>query len=161
ASRRAARRQRREGAERTGARRPGRNAPPDLGLCQMRLLILLWAATASADEAVVIKLATVAPTGSPWARELTNFAHHVESSTHDQVKFKLYFNALAGDELEQLERMQRGQIDASASGQMACQKLAPTLRVARLPGVFQDRDEAETVLSGLRPLIDKEAHDAG
>ena len=30
----------------------------------------------------LIKLATVAPAGSPWARELTNFTHQVESTTH-------------------------------------------------------------------------------
>ena len=57
--------------------------------------------------------------------------------------------------------MKKGQIDGAASGQMACERLAPTLRVSRLPGVFQDRDEAETVLSRLRPLIDQEAHTAG
>jgi TRAP-type C4-dicarboxylate transport system substrate-binding protein len=123
--------------------------------------LVFLAAAAHADEPILIKLATVAPTGSPWARELSNFAHHVESSTHQEVRFKLYFNAVAGDELEQLDRMKRGQIDGAASGQMACERLAPTLRVSRLPGVFQDRDEAETVLSGLRPFIDKEAHESG
>jgi TRAP-type C4-dicarboxylate transport system substrate-binding protein len=125
------------------------------------LLILALISTARADEPVVLRMATVAPTGSPWARELTNFARQVESSTHDQVRIKLYLDGVAGDELEQLEHMKKGRIDGSASGQMACERLAPTLRVSRLPGVFQDRDEAERVLSGLRPVIDKEAHEAG
>jgi TRAP-type C4-dicarboxylate transport system substrate-binding protein len=125
----------------------------------MRIFLLLLS-IASADE-IVVKMSTVAPEGSPWARELTNFSRQVDNATRGQVRFKMYFNAVAGDELEQLEHMKRGRIDASASGQMACERLAPTLRVSRLPGVFQDRDEAETVLSGLRPLIDKEAHEAG
>jgi TRAP-type C4-dicarboxylate transport system substrate-binding protein len=124
----------------------------------MRIFLVLLS-LAHAEEA--IKMATVAPEGSAWARELTNFAHQVESGTHGQVRVKLYFNAVAGDELEQLERMKRRQIDGAASGQMACERLAPTLRVSRLPGVFQDRDEAEAVLGGLLPIINKEAHEAG
>jgi TRAP-type C4-dicarboxylate transport system substrate-binding protein len=123
--------------------------------------LLTLCSPARADEPVVIRMSTVAPAGSPWARELTNFARQVESSTHEQVRIKLYLNAVAGDELEQLEHMKKGRMDGSASGQMACERLAPTLRVSRLPGVFQDRDEAERVLSGLRPVIDKEAHENG
>jgi TRAP-type C4-dicarboxylate transport system substrate-binding protein len=115
----------------------------------------------SRADPTVLRMATVAPDGSPWARELNNFSRQVEGATSGQLSIKWYFNAVTGDELEQLERMKRGQIDGAASGQMACERLAPTLRVSRLPGVFQDRDEAESVVRGLMPLIDKEAHETG
>jgi TRAP-type C4-dicarboxylate transport system substrate-binding protein len=129
----------------------------------MRTITLLSITLLSSARAEpqLLRMGTVAPEGSPWARELLNFSRQVESATSGEVRFKWYFNAVTGDELEQLERMKKGQIDGSGSGQMACERVAPTLRVSRLPGVFQDRDEAATVLQGLMPLIDKEAHESG
>jgi TRAP-type C4-dicarboxylate transport system substrate-binding protein len=129
----------------------------------LRALTILWlaAGAAHADERVVLRFATVAPSGSPWARELANYTRHVESATAGRVFIKWYYDAVAGDEMEQLERLRRGQLDGSGSGQMLCEHLAPSLRVARLPGVFQDRDEAEAVLARLRPVFEKEAHEAG
>ncbi len=119
------------------------------------------AVSASADEATVLRFASVAPSGSPWARELINYSRLVESGTDGHVRIKWYFNAVAGDEREELDRLRRGQLDGAGSGQLLCEQLAPSLRVSHLPGVFQNRDEASAVLGGLQPIYDKEAHDAG
>jgi TRAP-type C4-dicarboxylate transport system substrate-binding protein len=116
----------------------------------MRFFSLLLIAGLAQADPVVLRFATVAPTGSPWARELTSFARQVESASDGAVKVKFYFNAVAGDEKEELERLRHGQLDGAASGQLLCEQLAPSLRVSHLPGVFQDRDEASWVLAGLR-----------
>ena len=41
-----------------------------------------------------------------------------------------------------IERVKRGQLDGVASGGMMCQRLAPTMRVVRVVGLFQSREEA-------------------
>jgi TRAP-type transport system periplasmic protein len=130
----------------------------------MRALLLLGllASAAGADEApTVLRFSTVAPSGSAWARELANFARLVESGTNGRVRIKWYFNAVAGDETEQLARLKKGQLEGAASGQLLCDGLAPSLRVSHLPGVFQNRDEAAAVLGALQPIYEKEARDAG
>jgi TRAP-type C4-dicarboxylate transport system substrate-binding protein len=109
----------------------------------------------------VLRFGTVAPDGSPWAREVRSFGQEIESATGGQLRIKVYFNAITGDEVEMLDRLRRGQLDGAISGQMLCEGLAPSLRVSRLPGVFQGRDEAEAVLARLRPLFVKEAHQQG
>ena len=53
---------------------------------------------------------------------------------------KWYLGGIAGDELAALERVKRGQLDGEA-GAIFCQRLAPTLRVARVPGLFESREE--------------------
>jgi TRAP-type C4-dicarboxylate transport system substrate-binding protein len=127
----------------------------------LAIAALLMMGSARAEPPVVLRFATVAPEGSPWARELINMTRQLELATDGRVHIKWYFNAVAGDELEQLERLKRGQLDGSGSGQLLCEQLAPSLRISHIPGAFQDRDEASAVLAGLRPIFDREAHDAG
>jgi|GEM_PF-1579234 len=132
----------------------------------MRFLVAVtavawWTAGIAQADPVVLRMASVAPSGSPWARELSNFGRQVESSTAGEVKVRWYFNAVAGDEEEEWSRLQNGQIDGAASGQMLCEQAAPSLRISHLPGTFQDRQEAALVLGTLQSVFEKEAHTAG
>jgi TRAP-type C4-dicarboxylate transport system substrate-binding protein len=110
---------------------------------------------------VRLRIGSVAPHGSGWARELNGFARDVEAEAKGTLAIKMYLNAVAGDELEMGERVRRGQLDGVASGQMLCQALAPSMRVLRLPGVFQSRDEARDVVTRLGPTIESEARQHG
>jgi TRAP-type C4-dicarboxylate transport system substrate-binding protein len=127
------------------------------------LVALVSGVMAHADEsgAIVLRFASVAPNGSPWAREFQAFTRGVEQGTAGRVHIKWYFNGVAGDEIEELDRMRHGQLDGAASGQMACERLAPTLNIGRLPGVFQSRDEAAVVINRLVPTISTELHHSG
>jgi TRAP-type C4-dicarboxylate transport system substrate-binding protein len=109
-----------------------------------------------AAPAHVLRLATIAPDGTEWARLSRNFAREVDEETHGEVQIKWYFGGIAGDEMAMLARMKRDQLDGVASGGMACSKLAPTMRVIRIVGLFQSREEALYVLGRLKPRLDKE-----
>jgi TRAP-type C4-dicarboxylate transport system substrate-binding protein len=128
-------------------------------LCQL-LLLLLWAAPAAADP-VTLRMASVAPDGTSWAREMRAFGREVAAATHEQVQTKWYLAGIAGDELRQQERMERDQLDGVVSGGMLCQRLAPSLRAASIAGMFRDREEALYVLNRLKPTIDAEIERAG
>lgn len=113
-----------------------------------------------ADESYTLRMATVAPDGSLLARELKRLSDDVAVKTDNHVTLKWYFNAVAGDELEQADRMMRGQLDGAAMG-IYCNRIAPSMRVTRLPGVFQDRDEATDAINRLTPELLQEAHEHG
>jgi TRAP-type C4-dicarboxylate transport system substrate-binding protein len=125
------------------------------------LAIVLATATATATEPVVLRVASVAPEGTGWAREFHAFVRYVEAEAKGGLKIKLYLNGVAGDELEMGERVRRGQLDGAASGQFLCQSVAPSLRIFRLPGVFQNRDESRDVATRLQPTIEAEAAQHG
>jgi TRAP-type C4-dicarboxylate transport system substrate-binding protein len=130
----------------------------------LAVVILLLASSTSgrADEGnFVLRFATVAPSGSSWAREFGGFARNLERSTEGHVKVKWYFNGVAGGEIEMGERVRQGQLDGIASGQMLCERLAPSMRITRLPGVFQSREETAAVMNHLMPRLQWEAHQHG
>jgi TRAP-type C4-dicarboxylate transport system substrate-binding protein len=118
--------------------------------------------TATAAEPVhVLRLASAVPEGTAWAREGKAFAREVEALTHGQVHIKWYLSGIAGDEMQVGERIQRRQLDGVGSGGPLCAKLAPSMRVTRLLGLFQDRDESAYVLGRLKPELDEEFKKSG
>jgi TRAP-type C4-dicarboxylate transport system substrate-binding protein len=127
------------------------------------LLVAVLGGVAGAEEAkpTVLRFATIAPSGSPWARELLSFGRMVEEGTGGNVKVKWYFNAIAGDEDEEGQRLRRGQLEGVVSSQFLCEQTAPSMRIARMPGVFQSRDEAIEIMNQLKPIVEHEAHESG
>jgi TRAP-type C4-dicarboxylate transport system substrate-binding protein len=120
-------------------------------------LLALTFVPSLALAAPTIRIATLAPDGTAWARELRSWAKSVEHDAEGALEIKLLFGGLAGDEPEALERIHRGQVDGAISGGHICESVAPSLRVLKVPGLLHNRDEARFALRRLRPLIDKEA----
>ena len=113
-------------------------------------------AAPAAAEPTVLRIATVGPEGTAWARLLRAMARDLATQSHGEVTSKLYLGGIAGNEMEMLQRMRRGQLDAVVSGGVLCMKLSPSMRALRLLGLFQSRDEAAYVLGRLRSTIDAE-----
>src|SRR5581483_10382962 len=118
-------------------------------------LVGLLASAAQADP-TVLRMATVAPAGTGWARELNAFAREIEANTAAQVKVKWYFGAIAGDDMQMGERIRRDQLDGAASGGPLCEQLAPTMRVLRVSGLLTDYREAFYTLSRLNGTLEEE-----
>ena len=119
------------------------------------------AAPRPARAQTVIRMATPVPEGTLWAREIRSFQQRVEKATNGQVRFKIYFGSIAGDELQVGERIKREQLDGAFSGGMLCMRAAPSMRVMRVLGLFQGRAELNYVLGRLKPAIDEEFRKAG
>ena len=79
-------------------------------------LSLIWCAPLWAQH--VVRMATPAPEGTGWAREIHAISREVEAATHDGVKLKWYLGGIAGDELQMGERVRRDQLDGVGSGGM-------------------------------------------
>jgi TRAP-type C4-dicarboxylate transport system substrate-binding protein len=87
-------------------------------------------------------------------------AQELEQATHGTVKMKWYFGGIAGDETAALDRIRKGQLDGAALS-LGCMKIAPSLRVQRLVGLFQSRGEAVYIVDLMRPTVIEEAQRAG
>ena len=134
---------------------------PVLLLASVLLAGAARAAPGGADDSYTLRLATVAPEGSALARDLKVFADEVANGTAGHVRVHWLWNGVAGDELEQLERIRKGQLDGSGAGQMLCDRIMPSMTITRVPGVFQSRDEANDALNRLQQRLDQEAHAHG
>lgn len=125
-------------------------------------LMCLWPAAARADSARwTLRMATVAPEGTAWAREFAAFARRVLADSHGEVRIKWIMGGIAGNEIEVGERIKRGQLDGTASGGMLCQRESPSMRVMRVRGLFNTRAEAAHVVARLKPQMDEEFRKSG
>jgi TRAP-type C4-dicarboxylate transport system substrate-binding protein len=131
---------------------------PRLGLGSLLLVALLHGA--SANEPTRLRVATMAPDGSGWARAMHAFTAELASETAGTVQLKWYLGGIAGDELTTIERLRRGQLDGAALSQ-GCERLAPSLRVMRVPGLTRSRDEVHYLLGQLAPRIERELRKNG
>jgi TRAP-type C4-dicarboxylate transport system substrate-binding protein len=112
-------------------------------------------------EPIVLRMASVAPDGTAWARELKAFGREVQQVTSNELSIKWYLSGIAGDELAQHQRVQRDQLDGIVSGGVLCQRLAPTMRAIAVASMFRDRHEADFVVNQLRPTINAEMLSSG
>jgi TRAP-type C4-dicarboxylate transport system substrate-binding protein len=108
----------------------------------------------------VLKLATVAPDGTNYAREMKTFAREISDDTAGEVQIKWYWGGIAGDDPQMIERMKRGQLDGVGSG-IVCQLLSPSFRAMHVPGLYRSREELHHVLGQLGPELSDEFRRAG
>jgi TRAP-type C4-dicarboxylate transport system substrate-binding protein len=127
------------------------------------VLALALASSASAEPAskFTLRIATPAPEGTAWAREISAFARDVEATTNGGVRVKVVWGGIAGDDMQVAGRVERGQLDGVMSGGMLCEERAPTHRALRLIGMYRDYEESNWVAGQLRDAIEKEAREHG
>src|SRR6476659_799604 len=119
------------------------------------LITLTFASSLAHAEPPTLRLATIAPEGSGWAREFGAWARDIEAGTHGAVRVKMYYSAIGGDDLSVLDRIKRDQLDGGI-GSESCIRLGPSLRVTRIFGLFQSREESFYVLGRLTQILDAE-----
>ncbi|HEY1584320.1 MAG TPA: TRAP transporter substrate-binding protein DctP [Polyangia bacterium] len=124
------------------------------------LLLLAFGGVAVA-EPITLRMSCVAPEGSAWAILLRDWARELELMSAGAVRVRWYFSGITGDELETFDGINKGHLDGIASGGMICERLAPSMKVQGLAGVFQSREEAAYVMERLRPTLEDETRRAG
>jgi TRAP-type C4-dicarboxylate transport system substrate-binding protein len=127
----------------------------------LAVVVLVVAGSAAAGEPITMRMASVAPEGSAWANLLHSWARELETVSGGAVRVKWYFSGITGDEPETFDGIEKGHLDGIASGGMICERLAPSMKVQGLAGVFQSRDEAAYVMERLRPSLEEETRRAG
>ncbi|MGZ3440293.1 MAG: TRAP transporter substrate-binding protein DctP, partial [Polyangia bacterium] len=129
-------------------------------LAALSLLALIASPPARADE-VTLRMGTMAPDGTAWARELNAFSREVRSRTNGQVRIRWYYGGITGDEPTMGARIRRGQLDGAASGGPLCEALAPSMRVMRVVGLLTTQREAAFVAGRLWSIFESEFHKSG
>jgi TRAP-type C4-dicarboxylate transport system substrate-binding protein len=123
-------------------------------------IVCVIAPAAARAEPITLRVATIAPHGTAWEREFAAWARDIEAGTNGAVRIKLYASAVAGDEFTVLDRIKREQLDG-AIGSESCVRVGSTLRVTRIFGLFQNRDESVYVLGRLERRVEAEFLRAG
>lgn len=125
-------------------------------------LLVSGVVPAQGAEKIIIKLATVAPDGSPWAVGLQEFKKITEKESGNAVKVKLFLGGALGDENETVLQCKRGQLQAVGASTGAIASQVPEVNVLELPFLFNDEQEADFALDTVAtPMLEKPFKDRG
>jgi TRAP-type C4-dicarboxylate transport system substrate-binding protein len=124
-------------------------------------LLLFLFPDAHAEEAYVLKFATLAPQGSTWMNIITDWANKVEKESQGRLKFKLYGGGVSGDEPDVLRKIRFGQLHGGAMTGHGIGYIYSPTRVLEIPFLFSSYDEVDHVRAQLMPEIREGFHQNG
>src|SRR4030042_1559456 len=127
------------------------------------ILVLLFSVPSaeSAEEGLVIKMATLAPEGSSWIKQFNTMNAEVMEKTKDKVSFKIYPGGVVGDEKNMMRKVQIGQIHGAALTTGGLVALFKEIDVVHIPCFFQNYGEVDYVLKKMGPSFKKGLEDNG
>jgi tripartite ATP-independent transporter DctP family solute receptor len=124
--------------------------------------LMLALPKAEADAPLVLKIATVAPDGTPWSEGLQAFKKQVEADAGGRLSVRVFTGGVLGDENESVQSVQRGQYQGVGASTGAIASIVPELSVLELPFLFRTAAEADYVLDKvITPTVEKEFRDRG
>ena len=114
-----------------------------------------------AHAATTIKIATVAPDGTAWMREMRAGADALKKRTADRVEIKYYPGGVMGDEPSVLRKIKIGQLQGGAFTGGELSAIVKDAQIYSLPFLFKNQEEVDKVRAQLDPLLKKSFQQAG
>ena len=114
-------------------------------------IILVSLAVATAAPAETIKLATLAPKGSPWHEILKDMAAEWEAAGEGRFDVRIYPGGVLGDEPDLMRKMAIGQIDGAMITTVGLTLAVPDFWIFQMPMLFQSYAELDYVRDRLAP----------
>jgi len=106
-----------------------------------------YQASAAADgEQFTIKLATLAPEGSPWMNTFRKVSDEIKRKTEGKVKLKAYPGGVLGGDRDMLRKIRIGQIHGGGFTGMGLGSVNRDIFVMEIPFLFQNYGEVDHVL---------------
>ncbi len=115
------------------------------------MLVLPSQLARAQDAEFVLKFATVAPDGTPWAEQLKAVKKRIEADSGGRIKMKLFLGGSLGGEVESVRDLRRGRIQGFGGSTAAVAEGAgiPALQLMELPFLFESFAEADHVLDNV------------
>ena len=126
------------------------------------LFVFAFAAlVGNATAATTFKIATVAPDGTAWMREMRAAAETIKQRSGDRVEIKYYPGGVMGDDATVLRKIKIGQLQGAVftGGQAA--SITQDANVYGQPFQFRTLDEVDKVRAKVDPLLRASFEKAG
>ncbi|MBL0214043.1 MAG: TRAP transporter substrate-binding protein DctP [Myxococcales bacterium] len=124
------------------------------------VLAASWSRAAVA-EPLQIRMATLAPSGSPWVDFMERAASEITTATEGRVTFKYFPGGQQGDERDFVRKIKLGQLDGAAVTAAGLAMIEPSILVLGLPMLFTSEDEVDYVATKMWPYFQKKFEQKG
>lgn len=104
------------------------------------------AAAAKAEEPITLRLATIAPEGTPWAETMAAYKKRVEAESKGRLRVRSFLGGTLGDENSTVAEARRGTIALWGGSTAALGSVVPEMQLLELPYLFHNEAEADHIL---------------
>lgn len=125
----------------------------------LSLLILIF--MSGAATAKTIKIATAAPDGTTWMKEMKKGAKKIEDKTQGRVKLKFYPGGVMGNNSSIHRKIRIGQLHGGAFTAGALAHIYQDIQIYSLPMLFKSFDEVDYVRSKMDVKLKQGLEDNG
>ncbi len=109
---------------------------------------------AATPKTISIKIATLAPSGSPYHEIMMDMAADWRKASNDRVVLKIYPGGVAGGEVDILRKIRIGQLHAGALSMSGLSRALPEMSVLSTPMIYKSRENLLQVQEVLAPKIE-------
>jgi TRAP-type C4-dicarboxylate transport system substrate-binding protein len=126
-----------------------------LGLITVQMYVDPAVIEAAPSKKIVIKIATLAPSGSPYHEIMKEMAVGWREESDDRVALKIYPGGVAGGEVDILRKIRIGQLHAGALSISGLSRALPEISVLSTPMIFKTKECLLQVKNALAPKIEE------
>ena len=123
--------------------------------------VVLGAARPARADNTELRIATLAPSGSPWMEVLDKAAAETQNKTGGRVTLKYFEGGQQGDERDFVRKINLGQLDGAAVTAVGLSMVDESIRVLELPMMFESTEEFDYVADKLWPYFQKKFEKKG
>jgi len=109
---------------------------------------------ATSAEAQTLKLATLAPEGSPWHEIIVDIAEGWKAESGGKLSVRIYAGGVAGDEGDVIRKMRVGQLQLGALSGQGLSEITPDIQALQMPMMFKSYEELDCVLDRIAPKLE-------
>ncbi|MCS6972486.1 MAG: TRAP transporter substrate-binding protein DctP [Turneriella sp.] len=107
--------------------------------------------TVSASAETILKYATLAPENTLWARVIKRCADEIEQQTKGEIKLRVFYGGIAGDEPSVMRKLRSGTIDIASFTGQTLGTVVSEVRIFELPFFFENTRQIDAVRAALYP----------
>lgn len=115
----------------------------------------------SSSQAITLKIATVAPDGTTWMKNMRAAAKDIKEKTDGRVKLKFYPGGVMGNDKSVMKKIRLGQLQGGALTGGSLAVTYPDMQIYSLPMIFDNYSEIDYVRPILDPLLKKGMYKKG
>lgn len=125
-------------------------------LSLVTLLFIFFSAAPLEGRKNIVKMATLAPVGSPWHNLLLEMGQKWRDATDGEVVLRIYPGGVAGDERDMIRKIRIGQIHAAAVTIEGLTEVSRDMNVFYIPMLVDSFEELDAIRSPLVPQLERD-----
>lgn len=117
--------------------------------------MLLAAALTPLSAEITLKYATLAPENTVWARVVRKCADEIAAKTNGEVRVRVFYGGIAGDEPSVMRKLRTGTIDIASFTGQTLGTVVPESRLFELPFFFDNFRQLDAAVAAIYPDLAK------